>query len=211
MWPDSYEMYRKLVNIGKDGSRRDYVMYTLKKGRDKVVNLFLKPPEEHGRVILRVRDNMWLKIPDVEQAVRVSSMHSIVGGIFNNWDLMLSDLSADYVVLNTREEGDLYALTLKGKSRWAIYDRLLLWAGKGDLLPRKIEAYTSSDLLVKTLTFNQIKEFGDGIRHPATMETESPLWPGVKAVMLFAEIRKRELSDEIFTVNYMPKINDLRR
>ena len=159
MWPDSYEMYRKLVNIEKNGSKREYLMYTLKKGRGKVVNLFLKPPEEHGRVVLRVKDNMWLKFPSVQQAIRVSSMHSVVGGIFNNWDLMFSDFGVDYDVLEAQEEGDLYALALKGKSRWAIYDRLRLWAGKEDLLPRKIEAYTSSDTLVKTLTFKKLLSY----------------------------------------------------
>jgi hypothetical protein len=29
--------------------------------------------------------------------------------------------------------------------------------------------------------------------------------------MLFAEIRKRDFSDEVFTVNYMPRVGELRR
>ena len=211
MWPDSYEMYRKLVNVKSDGSKREYLMYTLKKGRGKVVNLFLQPPEEHGRVILRVGENMWLKIPDIEQPLRVSSMHSVVGGIFNNWDLMLSGFSSDYDVSRVEEEGDVYALTLKAKSRWAAYDSLRLRAGIEDLLLRKVEAYTASNMLLKTVTLSGVKDFGNGILHPARTETESPLWPGVKAIMLFGEIRKRELSDEVFTVNSMYKIDDLRR
>lgn len=211
MWPGSYEMYRKLINIKSDGAKREYVMYTVKKGRDKVANLFLEPPEEHGRVILRVGDNMWLRIPDVEQALRVSSMHSVVGGIFNNWDLMFSDFSSDYDVDLAEEEGDVYALALKAKSKWAVYDTVRLWAGTEDLLLRKVEVYTASKILVKTLTFSEVKDFGNGILHPSRLETESPLWPGVKAIMLFGEIRNRELSDEVFTVNSMSKIDDLRR
>lgn len=120
MWPASYEMHRKLINVKSDGSKREYVMYTLKKGRDKVVNLFLEPPEEKGRVILRVGGNLWLRIPDVEQALRVSSMHSVVGGIFNNWDLMLSDFSAEYEVQEMKTEKDTYILTLKANGKWAI-------------------------------------------------------------------------------------------
>lgn len=211
MWPASYEMYRKLVNVKSDGSKREYLMYTLKKGRGKVVNLFLKPPEEHGRVLLRVGDNMWLKIPDIEQPLRVSSMHSVVGGIFNNWDLMLSGFDSDYDVSTAKEEGDVYVLRLKAKTRWAAYDSLRLRAGVGDLLLRKVEAYTDSKMLIKTLTFSDIKDFGNGVLHPARIETESPLWVGVKAIMLFGEIRKRELSDEVFTVNSMSKIDDLRQ
>mgnify|MGYP001825915847 CR=1 FL=1 len=210
MWPASYEMHRKLINVKSDGSKREYLMYTLKNGRDRVVNLFLAPPEEKGRVILRVGGNLWLRIPDVEQALRVSSMHSVVGGIFNNWDLMVSDFSAEYEVQDMKTENDIYILTLKAKSKWAIYDKLRLRAGRQDLLLRKLEAFSNSDTLLKTLTFRDIEDFGGGIVRPAQVETESPLWPGVKAVMVFAKIRKRELPDELFTVNFMSKIDDLR-
>lgn len=211
MGPDSYTMYRKLINIKDDGSRREYVMFTLKKGRDKVINLFLEPPDEKGRVMLRVGENMWLKIPDIEQALRVSSMHSVVGGIFNNWDLMATEFHSEYAVQEAEAEKDVYALTLRAKNRWAVYDKLKLQVGKEDLLPRRIEAFSTTDVLLKTVTFGEVKDFGEGVLRPSVMETESPLWPGVKAVMIFADIRRRELSDEVFTVNYMPKIIDMRR
>lgn len=211
MWPESYEMYRKLVNVDKDGSRREYVMYSVKKGRDKVANFFLAPPEDFGRVMLRVGDSLWLRLPDVLHPLRVSSMQSVVGGIFNNWDLMRSSFSSDYQVEALDEESGLYVLSLKAQSKWAIYDKLKLWVDKQHLLPQRLEALTASDLLVKTLTFKDTKEFGDGIIRPSIVETESPLQPGVKAITLFGEIHKREFTDQVFTVNYMSKIGDLRR
>jgi outer membrane lipoprotein-sorting protein len=211
MWPSSYEMYRKLVNLQRDGSKRAYVMYTLKKGRNKVINLFLEPAEEKGRVILRVGENMWLRIPGVEQSIRISSLHSVVGGILNNWDLMFSDFSSEYAVGKAKQEGELYALELRAKNTWAVYDSLRVWAGVEDQLLRKIEAYTQSNMLIKTITFSDVKDFGNGIRRPARMETVSPLWPGVKAIMLFGEIRMRELPDEVFSAASMSKIDDFRR
>jgi outer membrane lipoprotein-sorting protein len=211
MWPESYEMYRKLINVDKDGSRREYVMYSVKKGRDKVANFFLTPPEDFGRVMLRVGDSLWLRLPDVLHPLRISSMQSVVGGIFNNWDLMRSSFSSDYQVEDLDEEPGLYVLSLKAQTKWAIYDKLKLWVDKQHLLPQKIEALTASDLLIKTLSFKNTKDFGDGIIRPSMVETESPLQPGVKAVTLFGEIRKREFSDEVFSVNYMSRIGDLRR
>ena len=211
MWPDSYEMYRKLVNVAEDGSRREYVMYTVKKGRDKVVNLFLAPADELGRVMLRVGESMWLQLPDVPQALRVSSMHSVVGGIFNNWDLMRTSFSEDYAVEGFEEEPEAYVLSLQALTKWVIYGRLKLWVDKEHLVPQKVEAYAPGGLLIKTLTFKNIKDFGDGVVRPSVVETESPLWPGVKAAVLFAVIRKRDFSDEVFTVNYMPRIGELRR
>lgn len=52
--PSSYEMYRKLIDIEADGSRKEFVLFTVKKGKDKVAALFLSPLSEslykpHGR------------------------------------------------------------------------------------------------------------------------------------------------------------------
>ena len=42
------------------------------------------------------------------------------------------------------------------------------------------------------------------------LETNSPLHKGYKSVMLFAKIKKRAVPDEIFTLNYLSKIDELR-
>ena len=52
--PASYEMYRKLINIEPDGDKKEFVLYTVKKGQDKMVALFLAPASEKGRSTLRL-------------------------------------------------------------------------------------------------------------------------------------------------------------
>jgi len=42
------------------------------------------------------------------------------------------------------------------------------------------------------------------------LETDSPLYKGYKSVMLFAKIKKREVPDEVFTLNYLSKVDELR-
>ena len=61
--PESYEMYRKLINIEPDGSRKEFVLYMVKKGREKMLALFLSPASDKGRSTLRIGDDMWLFIP----------------------------------------------------------------------------------------------------------------------------------------------------
>ena len=73
-----------------------------------------------------------------------------------------------------------------------------------------IEAYAASGLLIKTLRYKDIKDYGDGIRRPSVMETDSPLHVGYKAVMLFANLRHRDFDDEVFTLNYMARAKELR-
>jgi len=208
--PHSYEMYRKLINIEPDGSRKEYVLYTAKKGRESMVALFLKPSSDEGRTTLRLGDNMWLYIPEVGKPLRITSLQSVVGGIFNNSDLMRLEFSTEYDVESITEEGDEYLLDLKAKTGAVAYDRLKMRVDKARVLPTTIDAYAASGLLIKTLHYKKLKDFGEGIVRPSVLETVSPLYVGYKAVMLFAAIRPRDFSDEVFTLNYMPRVQELR-
>jgi len=208
--PESYEMYRKLINIEPDGRRKEFVLYTAKQGRDSMVGLFLEPSTDAGRTTLRLGDNMWLYIPDVGRPIRITSLQSVVGGIFNNADLMRLDFSTEYEVTAVEEQGKTYRMSLKARTDAVAYDRLIMIVDRAAMLPLTIEAYAASGLLIKTLRYRDVKDFGDGIRRPAVLETDSPLYKGYKAVMLFAKIKRRNFRDEVFTLNYMPRIKELR-
>ena len=56
----------------------------------------------------------------------------------------------------------------------------------------------------------EINGFGNGIIRPSVLETDSPLYKGYKSVMIYAKINKKELADEIFSLNYLPKVAELR-
>ena len=208
--PESYEMYRKLINIEPDGRKKEFVLFTVKKGRDKMVALFLDPPSEKGRATLRLGDNMWLYIPNVGKPIRITSLQSVVGGVFNNADILNLDYSVEYDVEKAAEEAKVYLLELKAKSGAVAYDRLKMRVDRASLTPIEIEAYAASGLLIKTLRFKDVKDFGGGLRRPATMETDSPLHKDYKSVMLYGSIKSRKLSDEVFTLDYLPRAGELR-
>jgi outer membrane lipoprotein-sorting protein len=208
--PPSYEMYRKLVNQEPDGAKKEYVLYTAKKGRDRMVSLFLSPPSDEGRTTLRHGDNMWMYIPSVGRPLRITSLQSVVGGIFNNSDLMRLEFSEEYDVKSVADAGREHLLTLKAKTRAVAYDQLKMWVDKGTLLPTKIEAYAASGMLIKTLRYKNIRDFGGGIVRPAALETDSPLHVGYKSIMLFDRIKRRDFPDEVFTLSYMPRVKELR-
>jgi len=136
--PESYESYRKLINIEPDGRKKEFTLFTVKKGTDKVASLFLAPASEKGRSTLRLGDNMWLYIPNVGKPVRITSLQSVVGGVFNNSDILQLDYAAEYNVENVEEKGGEYLLYLKAKTKTVAYDRLKIWADKGKKLPTKI-------------------------------------------------------------------------
>lgn len=208
--PPSHEMYRKLINIEPDGRKKEFILFTVKKGTDKVAALFLSPPSERGRATLRLGENMWLYIPDVGRPVRITSLQSVVGGVFNNSDIMQVEYHVEYDVELLKEEGEEYLLHLRAKTGAVAYDQLRMRVDKENLLPIKIECMTEDAMLIKTLRFSEVKDFGDGIVRPSVMETDSPLYKGYRSIMLFAEIRARELRDEVFTTSFMPNLDSLR-
>lgn len=208
--PESYESHRKIINIEPDGRKKEFIYYTVKKGRDKVAGLFTAPASEKGRTTLRLGENMWLYIPNVGKPVRITSLQSVVGGVFNNSDILSLDYAQEYTAEKVDERGKEYLLYLKAKTKTVAYDRLKMWVQKDRPLPVKIECLTEAGMLIKTLYFKDVKDFGGGIVRPSVLETDSPLYKGFKSVMIFAKIKKREFRDEVFTLTFMPKMESLR-
>ncbi|MFC2076276.1 outer membrane lipoprotein-sorting protein [candidate division KSB1 bacterium] len=208
--PPSYESYRKLINIEPDGSRREFILYTVKKGNDRVASLFLSPASEMGRAMLRLDENMWLYIPNVGKPIRTTSIQSVVGGVFNNADIMRLDYNEEYEAEKMEDNGNTYLLHLTAKNQYVAYGSLKMTVDKQELLPLEIECYAATGMLIKTLHFREIKTFDGGVRRPSVIETDSPLYEGYKSVMIFAQIKKRELADEIFTLNFLPRLETIR-
>ncbi len=208
--PESYELYRKLINVEPDGKKKEYTLFSAKKGVDKVAAIFLAPASDKGRSTLRLGENMWLYIPNVGKPIRITSLQSVIGGVFNNADILNLDYSAEYNVAKVEEAENEYLLLLKAKNKTVAYDQLKMWVDKGKKIPLKIECLTEAGMLIKTLYFKDIKDFGGGIVRPATIETDSPLYKGYKSVMLFAKIKKKDFKDEVFTLTFMPNMDSLR-
>jgi outer membrane lipoprotein-sorting protein len=159
--PESYDSYRQLVDAQPDGTKKEYVLWTIKKGRDKVIALFLAPASDKGRATLRQGDSMWLYMPDVGRPIRVTSLQSVTGSVFNNADILRIDYSAEYDVREAQELKDgTLLLDLKAKTVEVAYDRLKMTVDAKLLLPTTIEAYAASGILIKTLRFSNVKDFG---------------------------------------------------
>jgi hypothetical protein len=215
--PPQYESYRKLINIEPDGSKKEFVLYTVKQGKEKVAALFLSPASEKGRATLRVGENMWLYIPNVGRALRITSLQSVTGGVFNNSDILRVDYQAEYNAVNispTDKKGpsgsNMLQLDLKAKNGAVAYDKLEMMIDPKLKSPVLIRAITVSGMLIKTIYFKKITDFGQGITRPAVVETDSPLYKGYKSIIIFAKIKPKELAPEVFTTDYMSRIESLR-
>jgi hypothetical protein len=172
--------------------------------------MFISPASEKGRSTLRLDENMWLYIPNVGKPLRITSLQSVVGGVFNNSDLLRLDYTSEYDVEKVEDKGSEHILHLKAKTKTVAYDKLKMWVNKDNLLPTKIDSLTEASMLIKTLYFKKIKDFGGGIVRPSVIETDSPLYKGYKSVMIFAKVKEKTFTDEVFTLTFMPKMESLR-
>ena len=211
LMPESYESIRKLINEEPDGSKKEFTFYTVKKGKDKVAMLYLSPASEKGRSTLRLGENMWLYIPSANKPIRITSLQSVVGGVFNNADIMQLEYSTEYDATYSKGTDTEYILDLKAKNKTVAYDKLKMWITKADKTLRKVEAYSASGMLIKTLEFKDDKNFGGGLNRPSVIDTYSPLYKGYRSLMIYQTIKKRNLPDEVFTQNYMSRLGNLRK
>ncbi len=208
--PGDLEMYRKLINIEPNGNKKEYTYWFLRQDKDKIITLFLAPASDNGRATLRLGENMWLFIPNVGKPIRITSLQSVVGGVFNNADIMRLDYHVEYDVADLAEDEGQYLLTLKAKTGQVAYDKLRMWVEKKNNMPVKVECYSATGILIKTLYFKDVKDMGDGVVGPTVIETDSPLYKGYKSIMVSAKLKKRTFPEEVFTLNYLPRVKELR-
>lgn len=209
--PVSAQMYKKLINIEPDGSKKEFLIFQAKKDRDKMISLFLEPDSEKGRATLRLGENMWLYIPNVGRPLRITSMQSVVGGVFNNADIMRLDFTTEYDVNKNEKSEAGYTLELKAKNETVSYDRLVMKVDGKSMTPTSIECYTSTGMLIKTLYYKKLTDFGDKVVRPAVVETVSPMYKGYKSIMIYGKISPKSFADEAFTLDNLSKASDLRR
>jgi Outer membrane lipoprotein-sorting protein len=209
--PPSYDAYKRLINVEPNGRTREYLLYQVADGREKVAALFLSPASDKGRSTLRLGDNMWMYVPNAGRPIRITSLQSVIGGVFNNADILSLDYSAEYDVARVDESGAESLLELKAKTSAVAYDRLKMWVNRKQALPMRIECLTPASMLIKTLHFKDVKDFGGGIVRPATVETDSPLYKGYTSSMVFVQLKARTFPAEVFTLTYMPNLEAIRR
>jgi len=207
--PASYESYRQLINIEPDGTQKEFVMYMIKKGKDKVASLFLSPASDKGRATLRMGENMWLYIPGIAKPLRIASMQSVTGGVFNNADIMRLDFSVEYDIASQSETGTTYLLELKAKNEGVTYEALRMEVDKKSLFPNTIDCIAGG-IVLKTIRYLKPKDFGEGVVRPSLLETTSPLQKGYKSLMVFGKITPREFDDAVFTLENLSRLESLR-
>jgi outer membrane lipoprotein-sorting protein len=191
---DNMKSEQVMTVCREDGSIRKYRLRIMTANGDKAFAEIIEPKQFKGRQILRLGETVWAYFPDRtsqesrskrrgKTAIRISGRDTFMGGDFNNNDILRLRWIEDYIVENMEDLPDQYVLQMKGKNLSHTYATLRLWVRKVDFQPIKMECYTIGDDLIKSVFYQDYRDFGDGLTRPGMLEVKSAILPKSKTFL----------------------------
>lgn len=171
--------------------RRTLKLYVASHGRDRIFIRILSPAKEAGLATLRVKNEMWNYLPQVERTVKIPPSMMLqpwMGSDFANDDLVKeSSVVNDYNHAFIGEENiggeDVYVIELEPKpGAGVVWEKRVMRIRKKDFIPVREEFYGKNDKLIKVLHCSQIKKISDRVI-PARWEMASEIRKGHRTII----------------------------
>jgi outer membrane lipoprotein-sorting protein len=143
-------------------------MRLLSQGTEKSLIVILDPPKEAGMATLKVDDNIWNYLPNVDRTMKVpASMMSgaWMGSHFSNDDLVKeSRMADDYTFAITQRPGDndedLYVVECTPHPDAPVVWGKVVVKVREDRIPTEITYWDEQGELARTMLFEEIREMG---------------------------------------------------
>lgn len=170
--PPSCSYRLNLVTKESDGSKKKNTFDGFKKGNAKNIMLVTKPTKVAGSVHMRNELVIWSYYVTDKKLVQEAYASVFMGSLLNYGDVMATELSYDYNVIDTKEKdakqiydaktakkrkGTKYVLTLKPKPGHDGYAKVVVIVDQNDLIPERREYYALSGELMKTCDIEELK------------------------------------------------------
>ncbi len=184
-WQDNATTMRMVLRNrgGQESSRtlRRMALETTGEGLgDQSLIVFESPRDIEGTALLshsRILepDDQWLYLPALRRVKRISSGNKsgpFVGSEFAYEDLVSQEVEKyEYRWLRTEPCGDLQCEVVERLPRYenSGYTRQIVWWDNTEYRVQQIDFYDRKDVLLKTLTSDGYRGYGDGYWRPARM------------------------------------------
>jgi outer membrane lipoprotein-sorting protein len=205
---ESFEVVVK-IRSSEEGSPAEERLYkVLSKGNENTIVMTVEPAAERGQILLMRGRDLWFFLPRVSQPVRLSLAQRLTGLVANG-DIARANFAGDYkphLVGTENGKESLYVLDLIAVDRKVTYPRVRFWVRQHDFRPHKAEFYSVSDRLLKTCRYEQFRNLGGKVR-PTRLVMGDALNRTAVSILEYSDIRLRELPDEIFTKEYLRRLD----
>lgn len=206
MQSDNFKTTTELRVIRPNKTDRVFKLRIYGKG-DKVLVRFLLPLQEKGKGYLRLGEESWFYLPSTNKSIRINGKQSVQGSDLYIDDIMRIKLANDYsakIIDNQAFEGvNYFILELTAKKPSVTYGKIKYWIKQDNYIPLRFECYTVSGILIKTVTYSNVRQIGEKIR-PTSMEIVNSLQKNYKTILNILEADfNANNPDNIFTkVNF---------
>jgi outer membrane lipoprotein-sorting protein len=205
---EAFEVAVTIRNVqdGRAAEERSYKV--LSKGNENTLVLTTAPAAERGQILLMKGRDLWLYLPKVSQPVRLSLAQRLTGEVANG-DIARANFAGDYtpqLAGTVRIGKDVhYVLDLSAVDRRVTYPRVRYWVRQRDFHPAVAEFYSLSDRLLKTCYYQEFRDLGGRVR-PTRLVMTDALNKDSVSYLDYSDLRLRELPDQIFTREYLRRL-----
>jgi outer membrane lipoprotein-sorting protein len=175
------------------------------KGSDRSLVEFIYPQREKGKLLLMLRDAMWIYMPTASRPIRISPLQRLMGQA-SNGDVARTNFAVDYNVTTVeREEWNgrpAWVLDLVARDPAVAYHKVRLWIDRETDQPMRADFFVVSGKLIKRAFY---REYGrmSGRQVLTAVEIEDLLRPGERTVMRYSNLVARDNPDKMFTRDSM--------
>jgi Outer membrane lipoprotein-sorting protein len=205
---DSFEVMVTISTKGADEPVEERKYRVFAKGHENTAVMTTEPASERGQILLMKSRDLWLFVPKVSQAVRLSLAQRLTGQVANG-DLARANFAGDYTAKLLRtdkiDNEPLYVIELTAEDRSVTYHRVVYWVGRSTYHPYKAEFYSLSDRLLKTCLYENYKMMA-GRQRPTRLVMQNALIENEESVLEYSEMRLRDLPDRMFTKDYLKRL-----
>lgn len=191
------ESYFTKIRVKSSNEPEDYKFDVFLKGNNKTLIKSLAPKKIIGRNMLMIDENMWVYVPNLKRAVRVSLSQKLVGEA-SNGDISRMRWFGDYSAKIEKEDAKQYVLYLEQLKKGLTYPKLRVFIEKKTFNPIKAEFLTLSDKVLKHSEYLDYKEMA-GKKRPSRIKITDAMKVDNYSEIMIDAVEVRKLPDSMFT------------
>lgn len=215
LYPENFSMTITLLTT-QPGKRDRFLRLENihKKGSGSFMEI-TEPSRSRGTRFLQKEGSLWMFNPKSgsKRAIRLSPRESFQGSAFNNNDISDTEYADDYTSEYLGEEsldtgeGPQTCHVIQGlaKAEESTYGKIVIYMRKADLVPLKMDYYSKSGLLFKTILFSDFKTLAGRIRPTNYTMRSLEKQEMVSVVTIESLILRNDLPESQFTKNALTR------
>ena len=183
------------------------------KGKKSSFMEFTAPARDKGTKYLRLEDNLWMYLPNIEKVIKISGhllRQSMMGSDYSYEDTLDKiKLSEDYTSVLVGEEAfdgrPCYVLELTAARKGVTYYRRKIWVDKDYFIGLKSELYAKTGKLLKMMTVQKVEEI-QGRHYPTQITMQNLLRKDSRTEFIITSIQfDVDIPDAVFTMRNLEK------